>query len=220
MGLALSVLMLGLMASLSPATILVFILLLSTARALVNGVAFLVGWIISLTVVFFFSYLVNSSNTSRNAGGRFAVALLELLLGIGLVALGVHQWRRRNRPRNEAGVSNELAGRLTRLNPWGAGALGVAKQPWALTATAAVVVVRHHSPPVTALVAYIIFSVVSTATVALMLAYFARQPGEAAAQLAVLKVRVVNTGPFLLAIASLAVGAILVVDGARGLGGA
>ena len=57
MGLILSMLMLGLIASLSPATIVVFILVLGTAKARVNAAAFLIGWGASLTVVFTASYL-------------------------------------------------------------------------------------------------------------------------------------------------------------------
>ena len=52
MGLILPMLFLGLMASLSPATIVVFVLVLGTARARVNAVGFLLGWGISLTIVF------------------------------------------------------------------------------------------------------------------------------------------------------------------------
>ena len=52
MGLILTLVFLGLMASLSPATIVVFVLVLGTARARVNAVGFLFGWGLSLTVVF------------------------------------------------------------------------------------------------------------------------------------------------------------------------
>src|SRR5580700_8944054 len=44
--------LLGLLASVSPATIVVFILLLATTRPRLNAVAFLIGWSVSLIIVF------------------------------------------------------------------------------------------------------------------------------------------------------------------------
>ena len=61
MSLLISIGLLGLLASVSPSTIVVFILLLATARARVNAAAFLVGWSVSLIVVFAVSYAVGES---------------------------------------------------------------------------------------------------------------------------------------------------------------
>ena len=58
MGLILSILLMGLVASLSPVTIVVFILVLETHRAGANAPAFLIGWATSLTVVFTLGYLL------------------------------------------------------------------------------------------------------------------------------------------------------------------
>jgi hypothetical protein len=44
MSLVITILLLGLLAGLSPATIIVFILVLATTRAKVNAAAFLIGW--------------------------------------------------------------------------------------------------------------------------------------------------------------------------------
>ena len=64
MGLILPIVFLGLMASLSPATIVVFVLVLGTARARVNAVGFLFGWGFSLTVVFAASYALAASGAA------------------------------------------------------------------------------------------------------------------------------------------------------------
>jgi hypothetical protein len=56
MSLVVPILVLGVLASLSPTTILVFILLLGTARARANAAAFLIGWSASLTFVFAITY--------------------------------------------------------------------------------------------------------------------------------------------------------------------
>jgi hypothetical protein len=53
MSLIITIVLLGLLASLSPATIVVFILVLATTRAKVNAAAFLIGWSVSLVIVSF-----------------------------------------------------------------------------------------------------------------------------------------------------------------------
>ena len=94
LGLILPIVFLGLMASLSPATIVVFVLVLGTARARVNAVGFLFGWGFSLTVVFAASYALAASGDAEQGGGRTSVAVLEILLGVALLVFGARVWRR------------------------------------------------------------------------------------------------------------------------------
>ena len=61
MSLVITIALLGLLASVSPSTIVVFILLLATARARVNAAAFLIGWSVSLIIVFTVSYAVGGN---------------------------------------------------------------------------------------------------------------------------------------------------------------
>lgn len=213
MGLILPVLLLGLLASLSPSTIIVFILLLATTRARVNAAAFLIGWCVSLVIVFTVSYALGGTRTSQHGGGRLAVDAVEILLGVALLAVAVRQWRRRSVPRTGSGVTKRLMGRLKDLNPLEATIVGVLEQPWTLTAAVAVVLVRHHSAALVALITFLVFTVLSTATVGFIYLYYARRPGEAEAHLSELRDRVVAAGPALFAIVSLLVGAYLTIDG-------
>ena len=103
------------------------------------------------------------------------------------------------------------------LTPAGAAVVGVLKQPWAITIAAALVVVHHHTTGLLLLIAFVLFTVASTATVGLMFLYYARYPGEAQTQLAILRDRVVAAGPAVAAGAGTLVGAFLVVDGLMGL---
>ncbi len=217
MGLILPIFFLALLASVSPVTLVVFILLLATTRARLNAGAFLVGWAVSLTVVFALSYLLGTYRGLTTGGGGTALAVLEALLGAGLVVTGVWQWRRRNNPRSSVGVSKEFAERLKGLNPRGAAVLGVLKQPWSLTAAAALVLVHNHSAFVITVIAFAIFAVVSSATVCAIYVYYARDPGHAEARLQELYARVVAAGPTVLAAVSLLIGVILAVDGLRTL---
>jgi hypothetical protein len=217
MSLVITIVLLGLLASLSPATIVVFILLLATTRAKVNAAAFLIGWGVSLVVVFSVSYAVGGAHTFQHGGGRTAVEVVEILLGIGLIFAAKRQWQTRNQPKTPSGVSRNLTARLQRLNPWQAAIVGVLKQPWALTAAAAVVVIRHHAAWDVAVVAFLLFTVVSTATVGLTFVYFARRPGEAQQHLEALRDRVVRAGPTIAVVVYLIVGLYLMADGLRGV---
>jgi hypothetical protein len=102
---------------------------------------------------------------------------------------------------------------MQRLNPWEAAIVGVLKEPWALTAAAAVVVIRDHPAWDIVLIAFLVFTVVSTATVGLAFLYFARRPGDAQEHLEALRIRVVRAGPAIAVAVYLMVGLYLVVDG-------
>ena len=202
-----------------PATIVVFILVLATTRAKINAAAFLIGWSVSLVVVFSVSYEVGGTRTAEQGGGHTAVEVVEILLGVALIFFARLQWRRRDRPRISSGVSRTLAARLHNLSPWEAAIVGVLKEPWALTATAAVVLVRDHAAFWVAVIAFLVFTVVSTATVGLTYLYFARRPGEAQDHLEALRDRVVRAGPAIAVAVYVIVGLYLIVDGVRGLAG-
>lgn len=213
----LAIVALGLLASLSPATIVVFILVLATTRARVNAAAFLIGWGVSLIVVFCASYAIGASHQTQQGSGYTAVRIIEILLGVALLFAAGRQWRTRHRPRTSSGVPPALEARLKRLSPWEAVIVGILKEPWTLTAAAAVVVVSRHSALYIAVIALVLFLVISTATVGLTFLYFARRPGEAQQHLHALRDRLVRAGPVVAAVVALVVGLYLIGDGALGL---
>jgi len=217
--LVITIVLLGLLASVSPSTIVVFILLLSTARARVNAAAFLIGWSVSLVIVFAVSYAAGGASIIQHGSGSTAVEVIEIVLGVALGVAAARQWRRRDRPRTGSGVTRKFTARLKQLNPWEAAMVGVLEQPWTLTAAAAVVVVRHHSAFLIVIFAFLAFALVSTATVGLIFLYFARRPGESEAHLSDLRDRLVRAGPAIFAIVSLVVGVYLIIDGVTGIAG-
>jgi hypothetical protein len=217
MSLVVTILLLGLLAGLSPATIVVFILVLATTRAKVNAAAFLIGWSVSLVIVFSVSYEIGGTHSAQHGGGHAAVEIVEVLLGVTLLFAAARYWRHRNRPKTTSGVTRTLTARLERLNPWQAAIVGVLKQPWAITATAAVAVIRDHAVWEVALIAFLVFMVVSTATVGLTFVYYARRPGDAQEHLEALRDRVVHAGPTIAVIVYVLVGLYLVADGIRGI---
>ena len=211
--------LLGLLASVSPSTIVVFILLLATARARVNAAAFLIGWSVSLIIVFAVSYGIGGVRATQHGSGRTAVDVIEIMLGAALAFTAARQWRHRNRPRTSSRVAEKFNARLKQLNPWEAATVGVLEQPWTLTAAAAVVLVRHHSAFLVVVFAFLAFALLSTATIGLIFLYFARRPGQAEAHLSDLRDRLVRAGPAIFAIVSAAVGVFLIIDGVIGIVG-
>jgi hypothetical protein len=210
---------LGLLASVSPSTIVVFILLLATARARVNAAAFLIGWSVSLIIVFAVSYAVGGVRATQKGSGSTLVDVIEILLGVALAFLAARQWRRRDRPRTSSEVTKKFTSRLKDLHPWEAATVGVLEQPWTLTAAAAVVLLRHHSAILVVVFAFLAFAFLSTATVGLIFVYFARHPGQAETHLSDLRDRLVRAGPAIFAIVSVAVGVFLIIDGVTGIVG-
>ncbi len=219
MSLLITIGLLGLLASVSPSTIVVFILLLATVKARLNAAAFLIGWSVSLIIVFAVSYALGGARATQHGSGSTVVEVIEILLGLALAVFAARQWRRRDQPRTSSGVTKKFTGRLAQLNPWEAAAVGILEQPWTLTAAAAVVLVRHHSALLVVVFAFVAFAVLSTATVGLIFLYFARRPGEAEAHLSDLRDRVVRAGPAIFAIVAVAVGVFLIVDGVIGIVG-
>ena len=211
--------LLGLLASVSPSTIVVFILLLATARARVNAAAFLIGWSVSLIIVFAVSYGIGGVRATQHGSGRTAVEVIEIMLGAALAFAAARQWRHRDRPRTSSRVTEKFNARLKQLNPWEAATVGVLEQPWTLTAAAAVVLVRDHSAFLVVVFAFLAFALLSTATIGLIFMYFARRPGQAEAHLSDLRDRLVRAGPAIFAIVSAAVGVFLIIDGVIGIVG-
>jgi hypothetical protein len=208
-----AILVLAVLASLSPSTLVVFILLLATRRATANGAAFLVGWTLSLIVVFVGAYLIGGTHSVSQGSGHAAVNVVEILFGVGLMVLGGREWRRRNVPRKPSPREAGMEDRLRDIGPLEAVVVGVLEQPWTLTAAAALLVVNHHEALFAVVVSFVLFTVVSTATVGATYLYFARRPGEAQVHLEALEERLVQMGPTLVALVSFAVGLYLVGDG-------
>ncbi len=80
------------------------------------------------------------------------------------------------------------------------------KEPWSITAAAAVVVVHYHSDLAVALLAFVVFSVVSTATVGLTFWYHSSHPATAETRLSAVKDLLVRLGPVIFAAMSVGVG--------------
>ncbi len=209
----------GLLASVSPTTLVVFALLLVTVRPTGNAVGFLVGWTLSLVVVFSAVYLASGIASNPHSGAHTASSAAEIALGVVFAVVAARVWRRRQRPRSPSARMTRLQARLKRLRPWQAAALGIAKQPWMLTAAAALILVHHKIGPLTTALAFLLFTASSTAVVLAVFGYYVRDPGETHARLDEWQVRLTRAGTMLVVGASVVVSAFLLADGIIGLVG-
>jgi threonine/homoserine/homoserine lactone efflux protein len=87
--------------ALSPIPIIGVVLMLGTPRAHSNGPAFILGWLIGLTLVGTIILVVASGASASESGEPASwVGVLKLVLGALLLLLAVKQWR--GRPRGDA----------------------------------------------------------------------------------------------------------------------
>jgi threonine/homoserine/homoserine lactone efflux protein len=120
------VLSLGVGVAISPVPIIAVVLMLGTPLARSNGPAFLLGWILGLSVVGVVVLLVaGSAGATKQSEPATWVGILELVLGAALVLVALRQWR--GRPRE--GAPGELPKWMRSIDRFTAGrsvAMGVA----------------------------------------------------------------------------------------------
>ena len=99
--------------AISPLPIVAVVLMLATPRGRVNGPAFVLAWIVGLALVGPIVILVAGDSAQPDAGTpATGVIWLHLALGVGLIALGVRQFR--GRPRD--GASGDLPRWMTAVD--------------------------------------------------------------------------------------------------------
>ena len=91
--------------AISPVPILAVIMMLLTDRERANPLAFLAGWIFILTVLTSGALLAGADSVSTTPSKTAAV--IFVVVAVGLIALAIHEWRRRPRK-----------GQPQRIEPW------------------------------------------------------------------------------------------------------
>lgn len=82
--------------ALSPFPVIAVVLILATPRAAVNGLAFLLGWIVGLMLVGALILLAaGSADASDDGEPATWVSVVKLALGALLLVFAVQQWRKR-----------------------------------------------------------------------------------------------------------------------------
>jgi hypothetical protein len=111
--------------AISPLAIIAVILMLFSARARVNGPAFLLGWVVALAAVSTIVYVVShDGNVATSSTASDSVSWGKIVLGVGLLLLARRNWRNRPAPGAEPSMPKWMA-RVDSLSPWQAAGLGV-----------------------------------------------------------------------------------------------
>src|SRR5262245_39368115 len=112
--------------AISPLPIVAIVLMLVTARGRVNGVAFIVGWMIGLLTVgaVFLTIASDVDPGTRVEPGTWGSGI-EVLRGIVLLSIALRQWRRRPRGGDEVKMPRWMAA-LDQISPRQAAGAGVA----------------------------------------------------------------------------------------------
>jgi hypothetical protein len=170
----------------SPISIIAVILMLFSARARPNGVAFLVGWVLALTVVGAIALvLAEAGRVGSDDSSSNVAALLKGLLGVLFLLLAVRQWRSRPAEGEQAPMPKWMAAidSFTTGRSLAVAALlaGVNPKNLALTVGAGLAIAQAGATGASAVVALIVFVVVASLSVAVPVVYYLAA-GEGAKQ--------------------------------------
>jgi Sap, sulfolipid-1-addressing protein len=89
--------------AITPVSIIAVILMLFSPRARVNGLSFLVGWVVGLAVVSGVVYAIaNGGDVSSDKTASDTSYWIKVALGVLLVLLTVRHWRHRPAAGDEA----------------------------------------------------------------------------------------------------------------------
>jgi len=207
-----SMLLLGVLASIDPLRPAAFALVLATRRQ--NGVAFLIGWAAALSVLFGLAFVVLGTDTTQPPSSSRQTGASAVLLIIGLVLLVVAARRFRRGKTDATGhvVPLALMRRLDDLDVRRAALLGALIQPTSLTIAAAVVAARDRAGALSLVIGFALFAAVSTAALLGLLVYDTRHPTESRSQLGEIVKLLDREGPRLVTIATALAGVYLVVN--------
>ena len=178
-----------------------------------NALAFLVGWTVALSVLFFLvSFtLAGDVETGPSEAHQAVASVLELAIGAALLAFAAHRWRHKTSAK--LGYPQAVQRQLDQLDVRRSAGLGVLIQPRALTIAAALVVARDRSGVLSWLIGFAVFGIASTAAILAILLFVIRRPDRAAAWLADLVESLERQAPNIFTVLCAAAGAYLVIDG-------
>jgi threonine/homoserine/homoserine lactone efflux protein len=203
--------------AISPMPIVAVVLLLVTPRARTTGPAFVLGWLVGLSLVGAVVFLLAPDGTGDSGEPATWTGWLKLGLGIALVFLGARDWRGRPRGSTDAAMPKWMDA-LDAFGPAKAAGAGVvlsALNPknllLAIAAAAAIAAIGISGGQEA--VAYGVFVFIATLGVAAPVVVYFALSGRAGPLLARLREWMARNNAVIMAVLLLLIGAKLVGDG-------
>jgi threonine/homoserine/homoserine lactone efflux protein len=107
--------------AISPLPIIAIVLMLATPRGRANGIAFALGWVVSLAVMVAIVVLLGGGRAATGGEPDTWTQWLKLILGLAFLALAAKQWadrpERTSRPASSRGCSASRRAWRTRRSP-------------------------------------------------------------------------------------------------------
>lgn len=216
------ILPLAVVVALSPVPIIGVILMLGTPNGRSNGPAFVLGWVIGLTLAGTIILLVASVAGASDKGAPADwVSILKLVLGLVLFRVALKQWRGRPRAGEEAELPKWMRS-VDRFTPGRAVAMGVAlsainPKNLLLIAAAATTIAQAGASAGTEAGALAVFILVATLGPCIPVAVFFGMRERAADILGEIQDWMAQNNATIMAVICLVIGAKLLGDGISGL---
>ena len=208
--------------ALSPIPIIAVILMLVSARARVNGPAFILGWLLGLVVVGVVVLLVaGPANANEEGEPATWVDVLKLVLGLFLFRIALRQWRARPHDGEDAAMPKWM-GAIEQFSPakaLGAGAAlaGVNPKNLVLAVAAAAAISQTGIPGGEQAIAYAGFAIIGTIGVAAPVVIYFGLGDRAGPILERLRAWMGHHNAAIMTVLCLVIGAKLIGDGIAGL---
>jgi threonine/homoserine/homoserine lactone efflux protein len=160
----------GIGVALSPIPVIAVILMLTTARGKVTGVAFMLGWLVGLTAATTIVLLIANGADDATSTSADGAHIATLVVGLLFLALAVKQWKSRPKPGVPAELPKWMAGIDTFTTPkcFGLGAIlsGVNPKNLAMAVSAGVALAETGSSGGGIALGAAIFIIIGSVTVA------------------------------------------------------
>ena len=206
--------------AISPIPIIGVVLMLVTPRARANGPAFVVGWLLGLSIVGAIVLLVSPSGTSDGGSPATWVSTLKLVLGALLVLMAAKQWRGRPHGDEEAATPKWMGAidGFTAPKALGAGVVlsGANPKNLLLAIAAAAAIVQTDIPGGEQAISYAVFALIGTVGVAVPVVIYFALGDRAGPILQRLKSWLAQNNGVIMAVLLLIIGAKLIGDAITG----
>jgi hypothetical protein len=176
----LNLLLIGLVITLEPIPLTVFILILASKGGVRKGAAFIFGWLLSLAIVITFTVLVTGNKPPKpNTAPSLAALAAKLAIGVGLTVIAIRHYRRLGKPKPPKKPPKWQTG-IDTMSPWYAITLGPLTQPWALVAAGVSVIVEAKLASWQDYLTLALFCIIATSSFLAMEIYagFRPQPAQ------------------------------------------